>query len=824
MLAAMLRTTRSAIKRLIFRQRIGTRLHSPPFPTITFLLLSGTAILLNCSTHLVCDRTLLNRLHHILIHLTMVNPPFKPRRLCPGDWELYLNQVLRRANITWHNRYEVGGGSTSLDYQAAHQCGIFKQIPPQDPRNYPVFVYDHEWSLPFPKLAYVYLKRAIPWEDDLANRIRHAPWYQAVGMAPPSIEPLATLTSTWRAVKIAPDPKYALMNYIRDRAPRLAAMEAWICMYRHALTSYYGVHYATNNVLADAWRAEPFYKLRKDSQGRIRGVAFHNGEPIVRDAITDYERARNILWDEFICDPNLRKEYLNNYIPRFEYKIFMNNVTNYEMDPANWTKNYRPRLEGNHQFDAPSAFPLSSPECYEPDTDDSNDGSSDRDLEVIDTEGIEDINTEEIEPNTRNYNDMSIPISPISSTDRSEPSDIYIGSAQSSPMRSNHSSPPPSPPSLATGTSNIKDEEDDIRNDGKPANKLSPFETDVSPPSYDGLTLTRHTDLTRPIIPFIHVNGYPLSAQSKIRSYLFAVPNGCSKIPGVGHYHNLFGDHLPPDRRDSFNPFYKYPSMAVTWQNGNSTLLDRLIAMRSDDKRIVPSMNQVIQVLSAASMDNPPISETTAVPTAATRSDDPTSIDEDPSFTDLPELMPLEPRPHALPFQRLAVPGSPSCPAVRPPTPIVSPYKPIRSPTQPPYVRPRPPTPFLFPDHSTEINDEGSSHQSRTSPLSASQVIRPDTPMSTNEDDHVSPESTNATHETSANGSRPTFRQHPTQSNRSINNFARSPPSSSESDSDRPSTPDLSDSRTFFLAIVTLILSWLTSMLVLISSTIIVVR
>jgi hypothetical protein len=788
----------------------------------------------------------------------MVNPPTEPARLCPKDWQLYLSQVFHQANVAWYSRYGVGGGCASTDYLAISRDGSLRQIPPPDLQNYPVFIYDNEWSLPFPQLALLFLKRAIPWETDLTARIRHARCYQTVGMPPPSIEPLITLTPEWRAVKTAPEPKYALINLLRDRAPRLGAMEAWICMYRQALTSYSGNQLATNNLLADAWRHEPFYKLQKDNQGRVIRIAYSNGQPILRDAVEEYERARDYLWDELVRDPELRSEYLKNHIPRHEYNIFMDNVSAYMRDPRNWISHYHPFFGGDKRYDAPSYFPLSPPrhqyyddlididtssdedsedndkddrgmdDVSEYDQYDDHNSSSDGEANAIITDGItrdeqgklSEASLETIaERLTKKYlsgygRSPIPPLTAASSSGSSSISEPLIASAVTSPASTN-AEPPLQLPVIEA--SNASADSNEIANVGEPPSYASSLNTNFAlltdRPNYQSFTL-----------PIILLNGHPLPKRTPIHPFQFAVPYGCSKQPDADPRHTIFGVQLPFGQYDVTHPHFKHPATSMFWRNLKTLTLDQRMDPRtggsSPFSTIRDPAGRIIQVYSTFPGDstapgkNVADAFSTAPSEHSTTDDKGPSVNVDDSNRITPEsrllapipLPPVAPQPH-------------SHSSIHPSPLIVDLNASIRSPTSPPFVPPRPPTPFAFveqlsDDYSKEVNPQTGTPQS---------TVMPDplfnSPSPVEGDQLPSPMSIGSPADPSLDDSTTTQPASPTHSEPTFVAATRSPPSISDVSSTRSSL-NLPDTRTFYLNVVTLVLSWLTSVIILTSSAI----
>jgi len=218
-------------------------------------------------------------------------------------------QVHRQVGIEWHRRYGVTKGATALDYKARMIDGVFVQLTPDDPTRYPVFIQPHEWDLPKEELVITYVKRITAWQAELSLRTRHCTYYKTLGLPDPIIEPLVTRTEGWEAIWTATSLRHALRRLNDNVLPRLAAQEAWVCMYRQALAENDAVRVPHRHTL-DPWRTEPLYYLQRDRDRRILEVLYIDTEPAIREGLKMYHRMKDHVWEEVINRPVLRKAYL----------------------------------------------------------------------------------------------------------------------------------------------------------------------------------------------------------------------------------------------------------------------------------------------------------------------------------------------------------------------------------------------------------------------------------------------------------------------------------------------------------------------------------
>lgn len=497
----------------------------------------------------------------------------------PLKFQQFIRTVHHQANKAWYARYDVGNGCGSLDFLAKTENGIPLQVLPDDSRNYPTFIYDHEWWLPFPQLAYLYLTRAIPWEVDIGSRMRRARWYHKLGMPVPNIEPLVSLTPQWRDIPHATNPSFALMNFVRERAPRLAAMEAWICMYRQALTDHFEPDLANNFDFGDVWRNEPLYYLQRDTHNHVARVSYIGQDPAIRDALVDYHKTRNYFWDEMIRNKDLRTEYLKSQIPVHEYTTFVTNAYAYDSNPLGWQRDYNPypRIPlryTEHELEDMSInkdgyLPniLDDDEDEDEEMKNNNGSSSDMDIEPENTQGKNvSKKSPKITINLHLETTTKTVFHEASSAMDSCP-ELVPPSSTSSPM----SSSPIAPRFADADTSQFGS------GDGpKPTNTSHQTPANLGhsskyPPTSES-TLIDESSLPRYSLNESSNASLTLSNDSVNRvhngeqSFVIAMPVGCPLVPGVSHYHTVNGDHLPNDRLDSQltrAPFpYDYSSTA----------------------------------------------------------------------------------------------------------------------------------------------------------------------------------------------------------------------------------------------------------------------
>jgi hypothetical protein len=572
-------------------------------------------------------------------------------------------------------------------------------------------------------------------------------------------------------------------------------------------------------------------------------VAYCNGKPILRDAVEEYERARDYLWDELIPNPDLRSEYLKTYIPRHEFNIFMDNVKAYLDDPDHWVKNYRPHFEGDRRIDAPTYFPLSpDPYRYSDSSDSSDDfdtedwddsSSSDSEMEMVNAEGIElDEQGKLTEPSLKLWADRVAeryisgygrsPVLPptVTPPESKDVDDVSIKSPTTFSTYPNEGGSSISSHSPANDTSNAVIIGNNSCNTGEPPGYASPPNTDVTP-------LRNRTNAPWPGTPIILINGHPIPARSRVQSFQFAVPYGCSTLPNVNHKHSVYGVRLPPDRYDSTHPIFKHPATTLFWRN---FVFDR-------DSNVHPagsyslspnssSPGRVIQVFSALPRDG-------AVPNDVAATSDTISIDHSdhvrgssPISANVVSDSTAEPLPIAHSFQHRVViqPISNGVPRSTSSNTNLSAMN--RPPTPHPFALPR----LLAPLRSITQPSNNDIEELGRQPSTPRSVIASGTPSpipSLYEEDqpdgllfHGTPSDRN-TNDPVTTASSP-----PPPSEPFAASIPRSPPAVSGTSSTRSSvsTLDLSDSRTFFFHIVVLILSWLTSIVILTSSTLIALR
>jgi hypothetical protein len=220
----------------------------------------------------------------------------------------YEEQIHRQVGIGWHLRYGVTKGASALDYRARSVGEEFIQLLPDDPTRYPVFVQPHEWDLPTEELVITFIQRTLPWQADLALRTRRCTSYTTLGLPDPVIEIPVTKSAQWKELWTAPSVRHALRRLHDSIQPRLAAQEAWVCMYRQALAENDAVRVPHRHIV-DPWRHEPLYRLRRDGKRRILEVSHVYTEPAIREGLKTYHRIKNGIWEEIAKRPELRGAY-----------------------------------------------------------------------------------------------------------------------------------------------------------------------------------------------------------------------------------------------------------------------------------------------------------------------------------------------------------------------------------------------------------------------------------------------------------------------------------------------------------------------------------
>lgn len=116
------------IKRVL-RQETPTTDPSSPKPSISLLLLASLVISLAPShVHLSLESTTLLRSN---LSSAMTGPSHSSH-FSVSTWNLRLRQISHVAYLSWYTRYDVGGGCSSLDYEATVSDGQFIQTLPHD--------------------------------------------------------------------------------------------------------------------------------------------------------------------------------------------------------------------------------------------------------------------------------------------------------------------------------------------------------------------------------------------------------------------------------------------------------------------------------------------------------------------------------------------------------------------------------------------------------------------------------------------------------------------------------------------------------------------
>jgi hypothetical protein len=242
----------------------------------------------------------------------------------------YEEQVHRQVGIEWHHRYGVTKGASALDYRARSVDGVFVQLLPDDRDRYPVFVQPHEWDLPTQELVLTFMRRALPWQAELTARTRQCICYPTLGLPDPIIELPIHLSLQWKELWEATSIRQALYRLNDGVQPRLAAQEAWVCMYRQALAENDAIRVPHRHLL-DPWRNEPLYRLRRDAHRRILEVSHIYAEPAIRDGLKTYHRLKHALWKEIAKRPELRQVYEASPIHSHERSVWSRLVKEHDV-------------------------------------------------------------------------------------------------------------------------------------------------------------------------------------------------------------------------------------------------------------------------------------------------------------------------------------------------------------------------------------------------------------------------------------------------------------------------------------------------------------